>query len=184
MYRTGDLVKWGRDGRLVYVGRRDEQVKLRGYRIELGEVEAQLGQLEGVGAVAVVLKGEGDRRRLAAYVVGSGVEGEELRARLRERLPDYMVPGLISVLDELPVTTNGKIDRAKLAKLEDTTCTSAQLRGPVEESIADFWFELIGRRPASDDRFFNNGGHSLLAARLAARMALRIAALERSSSHI
>ncbi|HEY6393121.1 MAG TPA: amino acid adenylation domain-containing protein, partial [Bryobacteraceae bacterium] len=170
LYRTGDLVKWGRDGRLVCVGRSDEQVKLRGYRIELGEVETQLAQLEGVRAAAVVLKGEGERRRLAAYVVGDGLDAEELRARLRERLPDYMAPGVISVLDELPVTTNGKINRAALAKLEDTAGSSAQLRGPIEEAIADFWLELLGRRPAPDDRFFELGGHSLLASRLAARI--------------
>ncbi|HEY6391751.1 MAG TPA: condensation domain-containing protein, partial [Bryobacteraceae bacterium] len=173
LYRTGDQVKWARDGRLVYVGRGDEQVKLRGYRIELGEVETQLGQLEGVEAAAVVLKGEGERRRLAAYVVASGVDTEALRAKLRERLPDYMVPGVISVLDELPVTTNGKIDRAALAKLEDTIVGRPGLvlpRTPAEATLARIWREVLGVAEVGVfDNLFQIGGDSILSIQIVGR---------------
>src|ERR671938_429695 len=104
MYRTGDLVRWGADGQLQYVGRADEQVKIRGYRIELGEVRAALAGVDGVEQAVVIAREDrpGDKR-LVGYVTGS-VEPAAARARLAERLPEYMVPAAVVVLDALPLT--------------------------------------------------------------------------------
>src|SRR5262249_7233028 len=146
LYRTGDLVRWGRDGRLRYVGRGDEQVKLRGYRIELGEIEAQLSALAGVRAAAAVVKGESGRQRICAYVSGEGLEPEPLRASLRERLPEYMEPASIRVLENLPVTANGKVDRAALVRLEDAAPVSeapVAARNRVEEILAEIWRDVL-----------------------------------------
>ncbi|MEK6192596.1 MAG: amino acid adenylation domain-containing protein, partial [Chloroflexota bacterium] len=116
LYRTGDLVRWGRDGRLRYVGRTDQQVQLRGYRIEVGEVEAQLAALPGVRAAAVGVRGAGATQRLTGYVTGVGLAAATVRAQLRERLPEYMVPATLHVLDALPLTPHGKLDREALAR--------------------------------------------------------------------
>ena len=114
MYRTGDLVRWGADGQLHYLGRADEQVKIRGYRIELGEIQAALTELDGVDHAAVIAREDrpGDKR-LVGYITGTA-DPVAARAALAERLPGYMVPAAIVVLDALPLTPNNKLDTRAL----------------------------------------------------------------------
>jgi non-ribosomal peptide synthetase component F/acyl carrier protein len=173
LYRTGDLVRWRADGTLEYVGRRDEQVKVRGYRVELGEIEAALRALSGVQDCVVVHHGS----QLLAYVVSAVEELNvaQLRARLKERLPDYMVPGQLLQLPCLPLTASGKIDKRALPDPEKLYEASAheyrEPRTTAEAMLASIWTDVLGRERVSiDDNFFELGGHSLLATLVAARV--------------
>ncbi len=170
LYKTGDLVRWRADGQLDYLGRIDQQVKIRGFRIELGEIEsALLGHAQV--REAVVLAQEGPLgTRLVAYVsaqAGGELQAGELRERLKEGLPDYMVPSAIVVLDGLPLNANGKIDRKALPEAEIDQGAGRAYEAPqgeVEELLAAIWGEVLGvERVGRWDNFFELGGHSLLA---------------------
>ncbi|WP_155768470.1 AMP-binding protein, partial [Mycobacterium colombiense] len=143
MYRTGDLVRWGADGQLQYMGRADEQVKIRGYRIELGEIQAALASLSGVEHAAVIAREDrpGDKR-LVGYVTGTA-DPAEVRAQLGERLPSYMVPSAVVVLDALPLTVNGKLDTRALPAPEYSDAD--RYRAPVsaiEEILAGIYAQV------------------------------------------
>ncbi|MEU1345467.1 phosphopantetheine-binding protein, partial [Streptomyces sp. NPDC005827] len=168
MYRTGDLVRWLPEGQLTFVGRADEQVKIRGFRIELGEVEAVLDDHPEV-AQAVVTVRDG---RLVAHVVG-GVEAGELREFVAARLPEYMVPAAVVVLDAFPLTVNGKVDRAALPDPEFGGSGSARRPGTAaEEALCGLFAEVLGLESGVigvGDSFFELGGDSIMSMQLASR---------------
>jgi amino acid adenylation domain-containing protein len=177
MYRTGDRARWRSDGVLEFLGRADNQVKLRGFRIEPGEIEALLGSHPGVRHSAVVVRRESDGdKRLAAFVVpidSAAPEPEELRSFLKKMVPDYMVPAVIELIDQLPLTDNGKVDRRVLAQRPTLPRQAPRRRPetPTEEILSTIWTELLGRKDIGpDDDFFALGGHSLLAVQVLSRV--------------
>jgi amino acid adenylation domain-containing protein len=173
LYRTGDVVRWRPDGLLEFLGRRDGQVKVRGFRIEMGEIEAALAAVPGAGQVVVMMRsGQSDDRRLVAYVTGD-TTADDLRAALRERLPDYMIPAAFVFLERLPLTPNGKVDRRALPDPDPAAGRREYLApaNPIEESLAAACAEVLGlERVGMRDNFFALGGHSLLAAQLISRL--------------
>ncbi|MGY9063719.1 non-ribosomal peptide synthase/polyketide synthase [Streptomyces sp. CAS3] len=177
MYRTGDLVRRAADGRLEYVGRIDQQVKVRGFRIELGEVEEALRGCAGVAeAAATAVTGEGeDHRRLVGYVVpaaGEPVEPEAVRRELGRTLPDYMVPATVVVLASLPLSPNGKVDRGRLPDPGPAVRAVRHVapRTPTERTLAAIWAEVLrAERIGVDDNFFELGGDSILSIQVVAR---------------
>ncbi|MBV8202957.1 MAG: amino acid adenylation domain-containing protein, partial [Acidobacteria bacterium] len=187
LYRTGDLVRRRPDGDLEFLGRIDHQVKVRGFRIEVGEVEAALLRHLEVSQAAVVVRGEAADRRLVAYLVpraGAAAAVREpaaVREALRQSLPDYMVPAAFVVLTALPLTANGKLDRAALSSgvsgPEPAAAADAAggeqrpLSGPIEELLAEVWAQVLGRASVGGaEDFFSAGGHSLLATQLLSRV--------------
>ncbi|NPC80488.1 amino acid adenylation domain-containing protein, partial [Pyxidicoccus fallax] len=175
LYRTGDRVRWRADGLLDFLGRADSQVKLRGFRIEPGEIEAALTAQPGVRQALVLVREDrpGDKR-LVAYVVGApDMQVEALRAALKQRLPDYMVPSAFVPLEALPLTPNGKVDRKALpAPTQGADAgTFVAPRTPTEEKLATLWSEVLGvPRVGAEDNFFELGGHSLLATQVVSRI--------------
>ncbi|PYP82589.1 MAG: non-ribosomal peptide synthetase, partial [Blastocatellia bacterium AA13] len=175
LYKTGDQVRHLRSGNIEFLGRLDEQVKIRGYRIELGEIEAVLSQHASVEQV-VVLAREDDfgERRLVAYLVLKDDVGEaDLKAHLRQKLPDYMVPAAFIYLDEIPLMSNGKIDRRSLPKPDfaGAVASYAAPRTVVEEIVCGIWEEVLRlEKIGVTDNFFDLGGHSLLATQVVSRM--------------
>ncbi len=174
MYRTGDLVRWGDDGQLQYLGRADEQVKIRGYRIELGEIQAALAALDGVDQAAVIAREDrpGDKR-LVGYITETStgtVDPAQVRSTLAERLPGYMIPAAVVVMEKMPLTPNGKLDTRALRAPESQNVDGYRAPGSaVEEILAGIYADVLGvERVGVDDSFFDLGGDSLLAMRLSA----------------
>lgn len=175
LYRTGDLARYLPDGNVEFLGRADLQVKVRGYRIELGEIESALSEHPLVRQAIVVLRQDGDRERLVAYVTSSNLRTgntAELTDFLKERLPDYMVPAPIIVMRSFPTTPNGKVDRAALPAPEDQA--NRVIIAPqtfVELELAKIWASLLKLEELSvHDDFFDLGGHSLLATQVVSRV--------------
>ncbi|MET8975191.1 amino acid adenylation domain-containing protein [Streptomyces sp. NPDC004539] len=180
MYRTGDLVRADADGCVEFLGRRDHQVKLRGHRIELGEIETVLTEHRDVRAAVAQVTGDGPDAALVCFVLAaerSVPSPAGLIAHLRSRLPWYMIPAAVHVLDAFPLTPNGKTDRTALLALapdDDAEAAHIAPRTPVEAALAAIWEEILGRRDISVDAdFFQSGGHSLLAASLISRIRAR-----------
>ncbi|MBN2549339.1 MAG: amino acid adenylation domain-containing protein [Anaerolineales bacterium] len=181
LYRTGDLARYLSDGNIEFLGRLDNQVKLRGYRIELGEIESVLAahpQVRQAAVIAAWTNGPDDKpsddKRLLAYVAphpGATLQAGELRAHLKSRLPDYMLPAVYIILESLPLLPGGKIDRRALpapqAPGPDAREDYIPPRTPLEQTLAQIWQEVLRRdKIGLEDNFFELGGHSLLAARL------------------
>ncbi|HEX3131502.1 MAG TPA: amino acid adenylation domain-containing protein, partial [Thermoanaerobaculia bacterium] len=182
LYRTGDLARFLPDGEVEYLGRIDHQVKIRGVRVELGEIETSLSGHPEVREAVVLARGQGADRALVAYVVPSilnpdrGTLVESMRAHLRARLPESMMPGAFVVLDAMPLSPNLKVDRRALAKIEPerealSAVAAAAPRTPTQELLAGLWTGLLGlERVGIDESFFHAGGHSLMVTRLASRV--------------
>ncbi|HKR11123.1 MAG TPA: amino acid adenylation domain-containing protein [Pyrinomonadaceae bacterium] len=192
LYRTGDIARYLPDGNLEYVGRADHQVKIRGFRIELGEVEAAVAQHPLIReAVVIASEDQPGNKRLVAYYVprevprkqdassqtrnGHPLSPDSLRDYLQKELPDYMIPSEFVRLETLPLTANGKVDRRALPSLTGNSSEGSETfiapRDLLELRLAQIWEEILGRRPIGmKDDFFKLGGHSILAARLMARI--------------
>jgi thioesterase domain-containing protein/acyl carrier protein len=175
MYATGDILRMDERGEIEFVRRKDQQVKIRGYRVELGEIEGEVRKHEGVReCVVIVDEGEQTGKRLVCYVVErqrGAVNKEELRARLRKSLPEYMVPAFYEVIEEIPLTANGKVDKGKLPRVEAGYRSSQEnFIGPrdnIELQLIQIWEKILGASYiAVTDNFFDLGGHSLSALRL------------------
>jgi len=180
LYRTGDLVKWLPSGNIEFVGRIDHQVKIRGIRIELGEIETILGQHPAVKDAVVFLREDAatSGKRLVGYIVpkqGQAVTISDLRRHLRLKLPEYMIPSHFLMVDALPISPNGKVDRKSLASLDAHMPLQQESfvapRTPLEEVIAGIWGEVLNlTRISIHDNFFELGGHSLLATQVISRV--------------
>jgi acyl carrier protein len=179
LYRTGDRARWLASGDVEFLGRLDHQVKIRGVRIEPSEVESALAGRVGVARVVVLAREDSPgQKRLVAYVVprpGTSLTAAELRRHAREKLPDYMVPSAFVVLDGLPLSPNGKVDRNALptpeavrqGRPEERTAP----RDGVEQVVASIWSEVLGSGPIGvHESFFDLGGHSLLATQVVSRL--------------
>jgi amino acid adenylation domain-containing protein len=173
LYRTGDLVGWRSDGNLEFFGRLDNQVKIRGYRIEPQEVEMALKSQPLLRNAAVIASTDSEgRARLVAYVVPheeTNVSDRELRAYLQTRLPDYMIPAVITIMSDLPLTANGKVDQKLLPAPQWNSKVSAMNtpRTKVEQQLVNIWREVLSLDQVGlEDDFFERGGHSLLAVKL------------------
>ena len=176
MYRTGDLGRYLPGGLVEFVGRADSQVKIRGFRVELAEIEARLRRHPQIRDVAVILRGAPpEEPRLAAYfVAGEPLTAKDLRQFVADRLPDYMIPSAFVALEALPMTPNGKLDRAALPDPEPAGDREVSVRGPrdaVDATLLSLWQQALGStRFGIDDNFFELGGHSLLASQVLSRL--------------
>ncbi|WP_201367419.1 non-ribosomal peptide synthetase, partial [Dictyobacter formicarum] len=182
LYRSGDRVRYRADGSLEYLGRLDEQVKLRGYRIEPGEIEQLIRQIPGVQSCVVLLQEhEGLGKQLVAYLVpapGQNPSSDAIRLALREKVPPYLIPSFFIILEALPITTTGKVDRQALLAFTPAWSQSSETEGrqeepltPIEELVMMVWREVMHvPQLTRTSNFFALGGHSLLATQIAARI--------------
>jgi len=178
LYKTGDLCRYLDDGNIDFLGRIDQQVKIRGRRMELSEVEAVLGRFPSVQEQAVIVKGENADAKLIAYLVpveGQSINLNELRLFLKQYLADFMLPSAYLILEHMPVTSNGKLDKRALPEPElETNRSSVPFvapRNPIEARVAEVWQEVLGHSPVGvNDDFFELGGQSLLATKVVSRL--------------
>jgi amino acid adenylation domain-containing protein/FkbM family methyltransferase len=184
MYKTGDLARWLEDGNIQYLGRIDTQVKIRGFRIELGEIEARLNQHPQVQDCAVAPQGEGAEKRLIAFYRAkettadhlARLPGEELRAHLLKTLPEYMAPAAFVSLVAIPLSSNGKVDRRALARMDMAMESGREYLAPrneTEKQLVEIWCDVLNlaaEKVGVNDNFFELGGHSLLATRLISKI--------------
>jgi len=177
LYRTGDLGLWDDQGRLVFLGRNDDQIQLRGYRVEPGEIETRLEEHPDITRAIVLQNSIGDL--IAFYMAAPSLEEEELKADLRTKLPPYMVPHQLLVIDHLPLTARGKLDRKALlqqATQQTQNGHDTAPQTPTQEILHDIWCEVLQRETVSiDDHFFDIGGHSLSATRVMSRIRNKLA---------
>jgi len=178
LYRTGDFVRYRFDGNIVFIGRADGQVKVRGYRIELGEIEKLIAEYPGIKQVVVLVQESEGGKRLVAYLTTDDPEAlsiDALQSFLNRKLPQYMVPSSIAIIESFPLTINGKIDRQKLALQKssqpDLLKGFVAARDQLEEQLVNVWKKVLGISSVGvTDNFFELGGHSILAARLFAQI--------------
>ncbi|MCB2354688.1 non-ribosomal peptide synthetase [Clostridium estertheticum] len=176
MYRTGDIARWLEDGKIELIGRMDYQVKVRGYRIELGEIENKIVSHQKVKEAVVICSEDGDAGMyISAYVVGDEeLKVQELKEYLSEKLPDYMIPAQIIQLKEMPLTSNGKIDRKRLPEagsIKETEVEYIAPQSPVEEKLVRIWKSILGvEKVGLEDNFFKLGGHSLKVTMMVSRI--------------
>jgi aspartate racemase len=179
LYKTGDLAHYCPNGTIEHLGRLDFQVKIRGYRIELGEIEAVLNQHPAVRQTVVVARDDmqGDKRLVAYLVMKKGLNAtvEDLRHHVTKQVPAYMVPSVLMILEAMPLTPNGKVDRGAFPVPESSRYSSKDSFAvptlPLHSQLVQIWEELLDARPiGTRDNFFDLGGHSLLAARLVNRI--------------
>lgn len=178
LYKTGDRVRYLEDGNIEFLGRVDNQVKIRGFRIELEEIELTLTQYPTIQQAVVTLQQSENNQRLLAYIVPqqkAAININELRSFLKQKLPDYMLPSAFGILKNLPLTTNGKIDRQALPDIENLSSELATNYEPpkteIEQAIAQIWQQLLQlEKVGINDNFFDIGGHSLLLVQLHAKL--------------
>jgi acyl carrier protein len=175
LYKTGDQCRWLEDGSIEFLGRRDQQIKIRGFRVELGEIEAALCRHEAISQAIAMVRDADDL--LTAWVVPDGdtaPSSAELRSYLQNDLPPWMVPSRVMVIDEIPLTPNGKVDRRALPETTDQQQSESAYIAPrseTETKVASFWEQLLKTdRVGVLDNFFDLGGHSLLATQLISRI--------------
>ncbi len=184
MYRTGDLARWLDDGNVQYLGRIDNQVKIRGFRIETGEIEASLNQHPAIQDCAVIPYGPDAAKQLVAFYRARATEGEtlaqvpieELREFLSRTLPDYMVPAMFVSIAAIPLSSNGKVDRRALSRMDVTIASGRAYVAPrtaTERSVVSIWSQVLGVPEdgiGAEDNFFELGGHSLLATQVISKI--------------
>lgn len=179
LYKTGDQVRYLADGNLEFIGRVDHQVKIRGYRIELGEIESALRQQDGIkDAIAIVEEDSPTHKRLVGYVTaaqGMTLDLDAIKQDLKQRLPEYMVPATLIVLDAMPLTPNGKVDKRNLPQSRPLGPQTVNPQTTIEKHLSNLWCDILGlEQVGTDDNFFDVGGTSILSLQIAARLSTEL----------